>query len=151
MDIESMFAYMPYNREVGIEITEAADGYAEGRIELEERHSSSPNTMVAHGGVAYTLADTVGGAAVISQARTVTPTIDMRIDYLAPGTGETMLATGEVVRFGESVATVDVTVTDEEDRRLATARGTYKTGGDPEGSAWSDEHDETRLSDADGE
>ena len=133
MDIESMFAYMPYNREVGIEITEAADGYAEGRIELEERHSSSPNTMVAHGGVAYTLADTGGGAAVISQARTVTPTIDMRIDYLAPGTGETMLAT------------------DEEDRRLATARGTYKTGGDPEGSAWSDEHDETRLSDADGE
>lgn len=133
-----MFEYMPFNREVGIEITHAEDGHAEGRIDLEDRHSSSPLTRVAHGGVTYALADTVGGAAVISAVEDITPTIDMRIDYLAPGTGEVMLAEADCARVGESVATVDVVVTDGDGERLATARGTYKTGGDASDSAWSE-------------
>jgi uncharacterized protein (TIGR00369 family) len=138
MDVESMFEYMPFNQEVGIEITHAEDGHAEGRIDLEDRHSSSPLTRVAHGGVTYALADTVGGAAVISAVEDITPTIDMRIDYLAPGTGEVMLAEADCARVGESVATVDVVITDGDGERLATARGTYKTGGDSSDSAWSE-------------
>jgi uncharacterized protein (TIGR00369 family) len=138
MDVESMFEQMPFNRAVGIEITHADDGHAEGRIDLEDRHSSSPRTRVAHGGVTYALADTVGGAAVISAVEDITPTIDMRIDYLAPGTGEVMLAEAACARVGESVATVDVVVTDGEGTRLATARGSYKTGGDSTDSAWSE-------------
>ncbi len=133
-----MFEQMPFNRAVGIEITHADDGHAEGRIDLEDRHSSSPRTRVAHGGVTYALADTVGGAAVISAVEDITPTIDMRIDYLAPGTGEVMLAEADCARVGESVATVDVVVTDGEGTRLATARGSYKTGGDSTDSAWSE-------------
>jgi uncharacterized protein (TIGR00369 family) len=145
MDVESMFEYMPFNKEVGIEITHAVDGHAEGRIDLEDRHSSSPLTRVAHGGVTYALADTVGGAAVISAVEGITPTIDMRIDYLAPGTGEVMLAEADCARVGESVATVDVVITDGEDRRLATARGTYKTGGDSSDSAWDAEETRNRI------
>jgi uncharacterized protein (TIGR00369 family) len=136
MDVEAMFEYMPFNQEVGIQITHAEDGHAEGRIDLEDRHSSSPLTRVAHGGVTYALADTVGGAAVISAVEDITPTIDMRIDYLAPGTGDVMLGEADCTRVGESVATVDVVITDGDGQRLATARGTYKTGGDSSDSAW---------------
>ncbi|MFB6205428.1 MAG: PaaI family thioesterase [Haloglomus sp.] len=145
MDVESMFERMPFNQEVGIEITHAADGYAEGRIDLEDRHSSNPLTRVAHGGVTYALADTLGGAAVISAVEDITPTIDMRIDYLAPGTGEVMEGEAECTRVGESVATVDVVVRDGEGERLATARGTYKTGGDSADSAWDAEEARNRL------
>jgi uncharacterized protein (TIGR00369 family) len=145
MDVESMFEHMPFNREVGIEITHAVDGHAEGRIELEDRHSSSPLTQVVHGGVTYALADTVGGAAVVSAVEDITPTIDMRIDYLAPGTGEVLLAEADCTRVGESVATVDVVVTDGGGERLATARGTYKTGGDSSDSAWDAEETRSRL------
>jgi len=150
MDIESMFERMPFNREVGIEITHADDGHAEGRIDLADRHSSSPLTRVAHGGVTYALADTVGGAAAVSAVEDITPTIDMRIDYLAPGTGEVMLAEADCTRVGESVATVEVVVTDGSGTRLTTARGTYKTGGDSADSAWSEGTPSVR-DDSDGE
>ena len=47
MDVESMFEYMPFNPEVGIEITHAEDGHAEGRIDLQDRHSSAPASRTA--------------------------------------------------------------------------------------------------------
>lgn len=131
-----MFEQMPFNRAVGIEITHADDGHAEGRIDLEDRHSSSPRTRVAHGGVTYALADTVGGAAVISAVEDITPTIDMRIDYLAPATGGTLRAEATVLKNGDNVATVEVAVTDDDGRDIAAARGTYKSGGGEGETAW---------------
>jgi uncharacterized protein (TIGR00369 family) len=136
MGVEWLFEYMPFAEHLGIEVTTADGGHAEGRLELREEHSSNPNKLVAHGGVAYALADTVGGAAVISETEDVTPTIDMRIDYLAPATGGELRATAEVVRLGSSVATVDVSVTDGEGNAIASARGVYKTGGGGGGTAW---------------
>jgi uncharacterized protein (TIGR00369 family) len=136
MDLTDIFARMPFNDHLGIELLEADDGHAVGQLELAEEHSSNPNRLVAHGGVAYALADTIGGAAVISANGTVTPTINMRMDYLAPATGGTLRAEAEVIRNGDSVATVSVDVTDDEGADIATARGTYKTGGGDAGSAW---------------
>lgn len=136
MELTEMFAHMPFNNHLGIELLEAEDGYAVGELELSEEHSSNPNQLVAHGGVAYSLADTVGGAAVMSANFTVTPTINMRMDYLAPATGGRLRATAEVIRNGDSVATVSVDVTDADGTDIATARGTYKTGGGDGGSAW---------------
>lgn len=136
MDLAELFDRMPFNDHLGIELLEAADGRAVARLELEETHSSNPERLVAHGGVTYSLADTVAGAAVISANRTVTPTINMRIDYLSPATGGELRAEAEVIRDGNSVATVEVDVTDGEGSAIATARGTYKTGGGERGSAW---------------
>jgi uncharacterized ParB-like nuclease family protein len=69
---------------------------------------------------------------------------------LAPGTGEVMLAEADCTRVGESVATVEVVVTDGSGTRLATARGTYKMGGDSADSAWSEGTPSVRE-DSDGE
>jgi uncharacterized protein (TIGR00369 family) len=136
MDLSELFAGMPLNDHLGVELLEAEDGRAVGRLELSPEHSSSPDRMIAHGGVIYALADTIGGAAVVSANYAVTPTVDMRIDYLAPATGGTLRAEAEVVRNGSSVATVDVDVTDDGGEPIATARGTYKSGGGTGDSAW---------------
>lgn len=130
--------HLPFAELLDIEITHEAEGRAEGHVDLSHKHSSNPNAMIAHGGVAYSLADTVGGAAAISIADGVTPTVDMRIDYLAPATGDRMEAVAEVQRFGGSVAVVDIEVTDGEGERIATARGTYKTGGKRDGTPWTE-------------
>ena len=61
--------------------------------------------------------------------------MDMRIDYLAPATGEELVAEAEPVQTGDGVAAVEVDVTDGEGTTVATARGTYKAGGE-EGGAW---------------
>nr|WP_276303275.1 PaaI family thioesterase [Halomarina sp. PSR21] len=86
-----------------------------------------PEEATAHGGAVFALADTVGGAALASLVGRPTPTVDMRIDYLAPGRSD-LVARAEVVREGGSVGTVDVTVGDAEGTRVAEARGVYETG-----------------------
>jgi len=136
VQLEELFDAMPFARHVGVEVTDAGDGEATGHLELDDVHSSSPDRFVAHGAVPYALADTVGGAAVMSIVGRPTPTIDMRIDYLAPANGARIEAHAEVVRAGDSVAAVDVTVTDGGGEQLATARGVYKTGGGDGETAW---------------
>lgn len=141
-DPTELFDRIPFADDLGLELTDAADGRAEGRLELSERHTSNERTGVVHGGVTYSLADTVGGAAVYSVVGTSTPTIDMRIDYLAPATGDLLRAEAETLRVGAGVATVDVTVTDGSGTRIAECRGVYKTGGGEGGSVWREGREE---------
>lgn len=133
---------MPFAEHLGIEITAAADGTASGRLEFGPEHSSVPGERIGHGGVAYALADTIGGAAVISLEGRPTPTIDMRIDYLAPARTD-LFAEAVVRRRGGSVAVADVEVVDENDRAVATARGVYKTGGGDGETPWTHDTDGT--------
>ncbi|NHN40260.1 PaaI family thioesterase [Halorubellus sp. JP-L1] len=128
MDIESFFEEMPFADLLGIEVTEAADGHAEGYLEMREELSWNADRLMAHGGVTFTLADTVGGAALVSEVDQPVPTIDMRIDYLDAGTGD-LRAVADTVRVGGDVGTVDVEVyAVEDDALVADARGVYKTG-----------------------
>jgi hypothetical protein len=46
MDITEAVNQGPLRQLVDIEVTEAADGYAEGRLDHGGRHSSNPQTVV---------------------------------------------------------------------------------------------------------
>jgi uncharacterized protein (TIGR00369 family) len=127
MDVEAFFEEMPFADLVGVEVTSVADGHAEGHVEMREELSWNADELMAHGGVTFTLADTVGGAALVSKVNQPVPTIDMRVDYLEAGRGN-LDAEGDVVRVGGDVGTVDVAITDEEGREVADVRGVYKTG-----------------------
>ncbi|RBI64445.1 PaaI family thioesterase [halophilic archaeon] len=127
MDIEAFFEDMPFADLLGVEVTAAEDGHAEGRIEMRDELSWNQDRQMAHGGVTFTLADTVGGAALVSLNDQPVPTIDMRIDYIEAGTGD-LYAEADVVRNGSDVGVVDVSVHDEDDEHVAEARGVYKTG-----------------------
>lgn len=127
MDIEEFFETMPFADLLGVEVTEADDGHAEGRVEMREDLSWNKERQMAHGGVTFTLADTVGGAALVSLVDQPVPTIDMRIDYLSAGTGD-LRAVADVVRLGGDIGVVDVDVFTEDDTRAAQVRGVYKTG-----------------------
>ena len=134
--VDAFFDSIPFANHLGIELDEVGEGRAVGHVDLRDEHSSNPGSMIAHGGVAYSLADTIGGAAVVDLNETVTPTIDMRIDYLAPATGQRLVAEAEVTRNGNSVATVTVDVEDGEGTPVATARGVYKTAGAAGQTPW---------------
>lgn len=126
MGIEGVFQELPFLDLLGIEVTVAEDGHAEGRLEMRRELSSNPGKTIAHGGVTFALADTVGGAAIVSEALAPTPTIDMRVDYLRPATKD-LYAEGDVVRHGRTSAVVDVSVWDEADDEIALVRGIYRT------------------------
>jgi uncharacterized protein (TIGR00369 family) len=138
MDLAELFSSMPFAELLGIEVTTVEDGVAEGRLPLTDEHASNPSRSVAHGGVAFALADTVAGAAVVSLIGAPAPTVDMRIDYLKPAT-EDLTAHAEVVRRGNTSAVVEVTVRQEgngegevyraaEGDEVARARGLFKLG-----------------------
>lgn len=143
MDLTDVFSRLPFVELLGIEVTHAEDGVAEARLPMTDVISSNPGRQIAHGGATFALADTVGGAAVMSLVLIPTPTVDMRIDYLEPVTDD-IVARGEVVRRGNTTAVVDVSVKEatdrdsdaeegDEGREVARARGVYKLGVD-EGS-----------------
>lgn len=143
---ESMVSYYesrPFLDHIGIEVTKADGGMAEGKIELREYHSWSPNNTIVHGGVTYALADTVGGAAVVSLNQGVTPTIDMRIDYLSPATGNQLAAKAEVVREGSSTSHVDVSVMDGDHTPIAECRGVFKTSGGEGTTPWTTDQEDS--------
>ncbi|MFB6121820.1 MAG: PaaI family thioesterase [Halobacteriaceae archaeon] len=127
MNVEAFFEDMPFADLLGVDVTVAEEGHAEGTIEMREELSWNSDRVMAHGGVTFTLADTVGGAALVSMVDQPVPTIDMRIDYLEAGTGD-LAAEAEVVRLGGEVGVVDVLVTAEDGTQVADARGVYKTG-----------------------
>ena len=155
-DVLDYFNRSPYRDLLDIEVTEAADGCAAGRLRFDEKHSSNRRQAIAQGGVAFSLADSVAGAAATSLVGFPTPTIDFRIDYLAPATGD-LAATAAVVREGGETAVVDVTVVevdgeeiddvenaDEADggwddpagTEVAVGRGVYKTSDLPDDAPW---------------
>lgn len=126
MDLSDLFDGLPFVESMGFEVREAEDGYGEVAVEMVDEFSSNPSRHVAHGAIPYALADTAGGAAVVSLTHGPSPTIDMRIDYLEPMTDDAR-AEAEVLRLGQSSAVVDAVVL-QDDVEIALARGVYKAG-----------------------
>lgn len=126
---------VPFREAVEFTITEAAAGHAEGYIEPEPEYSLRDDRFVAAAPVAFTLADAVGAAAVISKIDSLAPLIDMRVDYLRPATAD-LQATADVLRYGEDIAIADIVVRSA-DTTVTTARGAYKTGDLSADSPWS--------------
>jgi len=130
MELAEMFADVPFNRHNDIELVSAGDGEATARVELAEKHSASPVEIQAHGGLTYSLADTAAGAAVMSVNVDPTLNVNMRIDYLHRARCEVLEAHADVAYNGRHVSVVEVEITDEQDTRIATARGTFKASSD---------------------
>lgn len=93
-----------------------------------------------HGGVISAVLDATGGLAVMwgmaekhieeTAEQTLNRfaqlgTIDLRVDYLRSGLGERFTASARVVRLGRRVANTQMTLTNQDDRLIATANGTY--------------------------
>ena len=103
---------IPFNNFLGIQMVSAGDGCV--RLELPYRPEFIGDAVrqALHGGVISTLIDVSGGFAVwtkISLEDRVS-TIDLRVDYLAPGRPELLVCEATVVRVGNRVAVTDVRV-----------------------------------------
>ncbi|NHN43122.1 PaaI family thioesterase [Halorubellus sp. JP-L1] len=116
----------PFGQHLGLEITAAEDGVAKGHVALEDHHSLSETTTLAHGAVPFALADSLSAAALASVEGNPGPTLDVRIDYLRPATGDIH---GEAVvdRYGSDTGVVETELFDAEENSIAKTRGVYKT------------------------
>jgi uncharacterized protein (TIGR00369 family) len=87
----------------------------------------APDEKSFHGGVIATLIDLAGHAAVAVTIGRMAPTIDLRIDYLRPSSGEDVIARARLIKAGRTVGRVDVDVTDTQGRLIAIGRGSFST------------------------
>jgi uncharacterized protein (TIGR00369 family) len=134
MDLEQlrqlMEEFIPFNRHLGIKITEMAPGRAVLSLPFREHFVGDPLRPALHGGVLSTVADVAGGMAVWTNSadpRTRVSTIDLRVDYLRPARLETLNAIAVVVRQGNRVGVADVKLfhPSHPDDVIATGKGVY--------------------------
>ena len=52
-------------------------------------------------------------------------TVDMRVDYLAPGRGKHFIATAEVLRMGRKGCTMRMNMVNDEGKPIATGIASY--------------------------
>lgn len=117
---------------LGIKTTAAGPDGVTCRVRLEAKHFNYNG--VVHGGVISSLIDSTAGAAVRSVrdpadiAARPHATSDLHVTYLAPASGDELVAHGRVLRRGRTAIFTEVDVFDvkgAEERRVARGTATF--------------------------
>ena len=131
---------IPFNRLLGLRLTELAPDAVCARIEMRPELIGNYAHNRIHGGVISAGLDTVGGVAVLAAvaARHIgaplaqqlehfarISTVDLRIDYLRPGVGSVFMLRGNVLRLGRRLANTRMEFLDADRRLLAAGSGVY--------------------------
>lgn len=118
----------PFNRWMGLVPLEADENRREILVSLPYRPEFSLHAVqpIVHGGVLASLIDIAGHAAVAVWHGSVTPTISLQVEYLAPAVGDPIQARGILRRLGRSIARADIEVT-ASGRLVALGRGSFST------------------------
>ena len=116
------------------------DGQIEAYIDMQDYLIGNVAFQILHGGVAATVLDSIGGIVAMgelykkAEPDTITDTIkkvsrlatvDMRVDYLAPGRGKYFIARAETLRLGRKGCTMRMTMVNDEGKSIATAIASY--------------------------
>jgi uncharacterized protein (TIGR00369 family) len=141
--IASVFDQMPFNRLIGLQVTDFTPERAEVCFDFKPDLVGNPVQQILHGGVIATVLDVVGGLMAVASAlgRIDTlemdnlaqhlgkmSTIDMRSDYLRPGRGTRFTASATVIRAGNKVCVCRMELHNEAGVHIALGTGTYLVG-----------------------
>lgn len=113
-----------FRKLVGLEIVESRLGYAKGEIVLQPYHMNILG--IVHGGVFFTMADTVSGAAAATGREYAVPTITGTINYMRAGKNTSkLIAEAEEVKNGKSFSVCDCKIYDDKGSLLAKTTMTF--------------------------
>ncbi len=113
-------------RLIDMDVDYKEDGKAIVRISVSEKHRQVYGQV--HGGVIATMLDSAI-AVVVNQK--IGPdqganTIELKVNYLRPATGDSLRAEGEIIKYGRTLIVAEARCYDEEeDKLVAYASGTY--------------------------
>ena len=141
--VHDLFAKIPFNRLLGLEIEDMSDDHARLSFRMRDDLVGNYTRNILHGGViSATLDVTSGLMAFLGVAKRIRSgsleekmerfsrlgTIDMRVDYLRPGAGEYFVATARVIRSGNRIAVIYAELHNDSDELVASSTCTYLVG-----------------------
>ncbi len=118
-------AGIPFNAWLRIEVLNASAQGVEMRVPWRQEFGGAPG--MTHGGVLASLLDTAAFLALLAANGGGGPTIDLQIDYLRSTANGTLTVRSSVLRAGASISTVEVRISDPEQRLLASGRCVFLT------------------------
>lgn len=116
------------------------EGQIEGFVDMQPHLIGNIAYGILHGGVTATMLDSIGGIVAMAEmyrratledfndALTKTSrlaTLDLRVDYIAPGRGKFFITHAEVLRLGRKSCTMRMHLYNDENTLIATAIGSY--------------------------
>ncbi len=122
-EMNGLIKEIPFSEMLGMEIVECRQGYVCGRIRMKEEHLNIYNGL--HGGVGYSLADTIGGLALHTYGGYYT-TVNASFQYLKPGVEtEYVYCDANVVRKGNKISLVETHLKNDKGDLLMKGDFTY--------------------------
>lgn len=108
---------------IGFKVTAIGKLYAKGEIDLGEMHANPIGSI--HGGVIFSMADTVGGVAATTAGSYCT-TVNGNINYLnAAMNCKKLIGEAKPVKIGKTLAVIEVMIRNENGKDIACATMTY--------------------------
>ena len=120
MDVKEFLKKDQFAALLGIELIEAANGYAKTRLEIMEKHLNAMDMV--HGGAIFSLADLTLAAASNSYG-TVAVAINANISFLKAARKGTLGAEAKEISRNKKIASYHLTVTDSEGELIASGQG----------------------------
>lgn len=122
---------VPFNRCLGLSLVDASEGMARVSFDFRPELVGNYTLNILHGGAISTALDMVGGAAVMTTYMEQGQlhglgTVDMRVDFLHPGSGRSFIATGTVVRPGRMLCATRMELENDEGKLIAMATAVYR-------------------------
>ena len=129
-----------FNRVLGLKVTQLHAEGAEGRIAMKPDLVGHYSHNRLHGGVVSATLDAMGGLAVMAaigarhmddepaqrlQRFAKLGTIDLRVDYLRPASGEHFAVRADVLRLGSRVASTRMEFRGADGKLLSTGAAAY--------------------------
>ena len=115
----------PFHRWLGLKIVQQNNHQLELEMPWRDELVSNPVIGAVHGGILASLIDLTGLYAIIAAGGIAKATVDLRVDYHRAATNGRLRAIGQVVKLGKTISTADTRIIDDDDRLVASGRGTY--------------------------
>jgi len=124
--VNKMFDQDAFSQWLGIEIVDVSDGYCQ--LKMTVRNDMLNGFKIAHGGIAYSLADSAlafasnsNGKKSLSVETSISHTISIK-------DGDKLTATTEELSISDKIGIYHITITNQENQEVAFFKGTvYRT------------------------
>ena len=127
--VDKMFDQDAFSQWLGIEIVDLSKGYC--KLKMKVRGEMLNGFHIAHGGIAYSLADSALAFASNSNGKKSLPVETSISHAVAIKEGDDLIATTEELSFSDKIGVYNVSITNNKNEKVAFFKGTvYRTSKD---------------------